>query len=402
MNFELAKQMILKSLPEPMGERVRFEAAGGRVLAEEVVAGMDVPPFRRAAVDGVALRSADVPGELAIIGECRAGGQAAGPIAAGQAVTITTGATVPEGADAVQMIEQVQLAPDGRRVMVPHPAAPGQNVVPRGFEAAAGATVLEIGRVLGPAEMAVLATFGHREVTVCRQPRVALIATGDELVEADVTPGPGQIRNSNTYSLTAQLGRLGIRPDYLGIAEDNLEDLRRKIAAGLEHDAVIISGGASVGPYDLVKNVFRELGIEIIFDQVAVRPGKPTIFARKGERLVFGLPGNPVSSFVSFENFVRPALGRMCGMRNPDLMHVRGELTANMRQAGGRTALLPALATWESSGWQIAPLPWKGSGDIIGFSNADALVIFPADRSEMAQSEKVEALLLPDYWMRRR
>jgi molybdopterin molybdotransferase len=250
--------------------------------------------------------------------------------------------------------------------------------------------------------MAVLATFGHREVTVCRQPRVALLATGDELVEADVTPGPGQIRNSNTYSLTAQLGRLGIRPDYLGIAADNLEDLRPKIASGLEHDAVIISGGASVGPYDLVKNVFRELGIEIIFDQVAVRPGKPTIFARKGERLVFGLPGNPVSSFVSFENFVRPALGRMCGMRNPDLMHVRGELTANMRQAGGRTALLPALATWESSGWQIAPLPWKGSGDIIGFSNADALVIFPGDRSEMAQSEKVEALLLPDYWMRRR
>jgi molybdopterin molybdotransferase len=402
MLFETAIETILSNIPAARTESVPFELALGRVLAEDVVASQDVPPFRRSAVDGIALACGDTPGELAISGEAHAGGEFSGPIGRGQCVRITTGAAVPDGADAVQMIENVQIAPDGKSVRTPNRLAPGANFVPRGYEAKSGDIVLGRGRILGPAEIAVLATFGYRNLTAFLPPRVAILATGDELVEFDETPAPGKIRNSNVHSLSAQVRRFGIEPRYLGIARDTMEDLRARIVAGLKYDILILSGGASVGPYDLVKDVFGELGIEVLFDRIAVRPGKPTIFARKEQNLIFGLPGNPVSSFVSFENFVRPALGRMCGMANPDLMRIHGLLAAGMKQNPGRMSFLPARTSWMDSGWKIDPLPWKGSGDIIGFSNADSLVIFPGDRAEMKEAEGAEALLLPDYGARRR
>jgi molybdopterin molybdotransferase len=405
ISIEDAYRLVVDNLPPRQAERVHFQAAQGRVLAEDLHAGMDIPPFNRAAVDGYALRSADVrsvPAVLAFAGEVRAGSEAVATLASCQAMTITTGAPVPAGADAVQMIEHTQSSPDGRRITVLQGIEPGQNIVPRGYEAATGATVLEAGRALGPAEIAVLATFGHTEVPVWRRPRVAVLATGDELVEVDSEPRNGQIRNSNAYSLTAQLHCLGIKPDYLGIARDNPADLRRKVTEGLDRDVLIISGGASIGPYDFVKSIFKEIGVDILFARVALRPGKPTVFGRRGNTLVFGLPGNPISSFVSFENFVRPALGRMCGLARPDLERVAGELQRTIRQAPGRTALMPAVVSWETSGWKIDPLLWKGSGDIISFSRANALVVFPHDRDSMDRGERVEALLLPDYFMRRR
>jgi molybdopterin molybdotransferase len=404
ISVEAAQGIIRDHLPAPRVERIYFQAALHRVLAESLPATMDLPPFDRAAVDGYALRSADVPVvpvDLELIGEIRAGGVPPAALRGGEAAAITTGAPVPAGADAILMMEHSHVSPDGRKVSILRPIGAGQNIVPRSFEAAAGEAALPAGRLLGPAEIAVLATFGYTEVAVFRRPRVALLATGDELIEVQEVPEHNQIRNSNAYSLTAQLKSLGIEPDYLGIAADNPDDLRVKIAAGLDHDVMIVSGGASVGPYDLVKGAFGELGIRILFDRVAVRPGKPTIFGRKDDHLIFGLPGNPVSSFVSFENFVRPALGRMCGLAHPELMRVAGELEATMRQTPGRTAFLPAIACLGAGGWNIGPLPWKGSGDILGFSRANALLIFPADRCEMARGERVEALLFSDFILRR-
>jgi molybdopterin molybdotransferase len=277
----------------------------------------------------------------------------------------------------------------------------GENIAPVGSEARAGERVLAAGQAVGPAEAAVLATFGCARVEVYRRPRVALLATGDELVETEAVPRPDQIRNSNAHSLRAQLALLGLEPEYLGIARDDPAELRLRLTEGLERDVLILTGGVSMGEYDFVKDVFRALDLEILFTKVAMKPGKPTVFARKGERLVFGLPGNPVSTFVSFENFVRPALGRICGLAHPELPRVRGELLRQMKQSPGRTAFLPALVEWRPGGWAIDPLPWKGSGDIIGFARANATVIFPAERDFMAQGEQVEAMLLGDFWRRR-
>lgn len=400
ITFEEAYRLVLGNLPACRAEKVHFEAALGRVLAEDLHADVDVPAFDRSAMDGYALRAADIvraPVELELVGEVRAGNSTDARIEPNEAMAITTGAPVPAGADAVQMLEHSQRSPDGRRITIQRVAVPGENIVPRGLEAAAGQKVLEAGRRLGPAEIAVLAMFGCSQVAVWQRPRVALLVTGDELVEVEQTPLTGQIRNSNAYSLAGQLKCFGIEPDYLGIARDDPAELRRKVEEGLDRDVMVISGGASVGPYDLVKMVFGELGIEIVFARVAIRPGRPTIFARKGKTLIFGLPGNPVSSFVSFENFVRPVIGRMCGFARPDLPRIEGELQGTMEQAWGRTSFLPAIVSWECGSWKINPLPWKGSGDIIGFSRSNALVIFPRDRGLMARGERVEALLLPDF-----
>ena len=399
---EQALQIVLANLPPRRVEQIALAAALGRVLASDVVADSNVPPFRRSAVDGFAVRAADVssaPAPLRITGEVRAGGGVELRLGAGEAVAIMTGAPVPEGADAVQMVEHSRRDAPGE-VVICKPVRAGENIAPLGSEAAAGETVLGAGRVVGPAEAAILATFGRARVEVYARPRVAQLATGDELVEVDGTPRPDQIRNSNSHSLKAQLGLLGIEAEYLGIARDDPDELRRRMVEGLERDVLILTGGVSMGEYDFVKEVFQELGLQILFTRVAMKPGKPTVFARKGDRLVFGLPGNPVSTFVSFENFVRPALGRICGLARPDLPRVRGELLRDMKQTPGRTAFLPAWAQWQATGWTVEPLRWKGSADIIGFARANATVIFPAERDFIARGDQVEAMLLADFALR--
>ena len=405
ISIEEAQRVILENLPARRKEEVHFQAALGRVLADDLRAGMDIPPFDRAAMDGYALRATDAAGapvELELTGVLRAGSDVFSSIGPGQAMAIMTGAAVPTGADAVQMLEHARLSEDGERVAILKAPEPWENVVRRGREAPAGKVVLEPGRVIGPAEIAVLATFGRTRVSVWRRPGVAVLATGDELIEVEGTPRGGQIRNSNAYSLIAQLRFLGIEPQYLGIAPDEPSELRRRVAAAMENDILIVSGGASAGKYDFVKTILQELGIRILFSRVAIRPGKPTVFARKGDALVFGLPGNPVSSFVSFETFVRPAIGRLCGFASPDLARVAGALSSAITQPPGRTSYMPATASWVGDGWRIEPLPWNGSGDIISFARANALLIFPADRDSLAGGERVEALLLPDFLRRSR
>ncbi len=400
---EEALRRIQVSLPVPAIETIDFQSAHGRVLAECLTATGDIPPFDKSAVDGYALRAADVgsvPAELRCAGESRAGSGRELALGPGEAVSIMTGAPVPDGADAVQMVEKTSRSSDGSRVTILNEVHTGENIVPRGSEASTGKAVLEAGRYLGPAEAAILAMFGYRQLRVFRRPSVALASTGDELVEVDRAPGPGQIRNSNAPSVAAQLRLLGLQAEYLGIARDDKAEIRRVVADGLRRDVLILTGGVSVGAYDFVEEILLEAGLEIIFSGVAVRPGKPTVFARQGGRLVFGLPGNPISSFVSFELFVRPALEQISGFSSAGLFRVTGRLSLRVKHKSERTSFLPARLSWDESGWEIEPLPWKGSSDIIGFSRSNGLLILPQGTKAIAEGEWIEAVLLPDFWQR--
>jgi len=405
ISVEEALGILLSNLPERRIEQVPFRSALGRVLAEAIVATSDIPPFRRSAVDGYAVHASDVrnaPVELVLAGESRAGGGMPGRLGTGETLSIMTGAPVPEGADAVQMVELCKPAAAGGKIVITQPVRAHDNIAPRGSESREGETVLESGHRIGPAEIAAMATFGYSRAAVYRKPSVAIFATGDELVEFDQVPRPDQIRNSNAYCLASQLQLMGLEADYLGIVRDDKEALRQTMRAGLERDVLIITGGVSMGTYDLVQDVFQDLGLEILFSKVAIKPGKPTVFARRGNNLIFGLPGNPISALITFECFVRPVLGRLCGMAHPELPRMKGELLADMKQSPGRTAFLPAWVTWEDDGWKVDPLLWKSSADIIGFTRANATFIFPKNRDFLGKGEIVELMLLPDFFVRQR
>ncbi len=400
ISVEEARGLVMANLPPRRVVDCDFQDTLDRVLAEDIVAGTDIPPFCRSMMDGYAIRSADasvVPVQLVLIGESRAGKGFDAPLGMGQAVAIMTGAPVPRGADAVQAIEHSGISEDHRSVIILKAVKPGENITQVGAEVSRGDVVLEAGRFIGPPEVAILASLGVCRTRVFRPPRVATIATGDELVEPEHVPLPDQIRNSNAYSLRAQLRQIGIAAEYLGIASDNEDSLKAMMQEGLKRDVLIMTGGVSVGAYDRVKSTFREMGLTIIFEKVAMRPGKPTVFARTEDHILFGLPGNPLSTFVAFENFVRPALGYLCGFNTPGLPRIRGILGHDMKQHPGRTSFLPARAAWDPGGWKIDPIQWKGSADVFGFARGNALVIFPAGSSWMRSGESVEALLLPDY-----
>ena len=405
ISVEEAQELLVSNLPDPRVEQMPFQSSLGYVLAGDLRATRNVPPFLKSSMDGYALIAADVestPVELKVVGKSRAGGGMPGRIKNGEAMSIMTGAPMPGGADAVQIVEKTQISADGKKVTILEPVEAGANVVEPGFEAKEGEIVIPAGRLIGPAEIAVMATFGHCHVKVYGKPSVALLATGDELVEFHETPRMDQIRNSNAYCLINQLLLLGIQADYLGIARDDRDELRSKILSGLQHDVLIITGGVSMGEYDLVNGIFRELEFKVLFSKVAIRPGKPTVFARKGQTLIFGLPGNPVSALIAFECFVRPALGRMSGMKKAELPRMQGELLSEVRQIPGRTAFLPAWAFWEKEGWKVEPLPWKNSADIIGFARANATFIFPREKDLLRRGDRVELMLLPDFVVRQR
>jgi molybdopterin molybdotransferase len=405
ISVEEALGILLSNLPERKVEQVPFQAALGRILAETLIATSDIPPFHRSAVDGYAVIASDsqnAPIELTLIGESRAGGGMPGRLHSGETMAIMTGAPVPDGADAIQMVEFCKPATGGGKIAILRPVKAGDNFARRGHEAKTGESVLEAGHRIGPAEIAVMATFGYSRVRVYRKPHVAIFATGDELVEFHQTPRPDQIRNSNAYCLASQLKLMDLDADYLGIVRDDKEELRRQMLAGLERDVLIITGGVSMGEYDFVHHVFRDLGLEILFSKVAIKPGKPTVFARKNDKLIFGLPGNPISALITFECFVRPVLGRLCGLKNPELPRMRGELLSDMRQSPGRTAFMPAWVFWKEDGWKVEPLSWKSSADIVGFTGANATFIFPKNRDFLGKGETVELMLLPDFFARQR
>ncbi len=378
----------------PSNEQVELAFALGRVLAREIAADRDYPPFDRSTRDGFAVRTADLanlPATLRLAGEIKAGDAwAGGALGAGECVQIMTGAAVPPGADAVVMIEHTR--PSKTEVLFERAAEQGQNIVPRGSEARAGQELLGSGQRLGYAELALAAQVGAARVEVFRQPRVALLSTGDEVVDIAVQPGPFQIRNSNCVSLAAQAELAGAEPLVLGNAPDRIEDLRRLIDQGLATDALVLSGGVSMGKYDLVETVLRDLGTEFHFDAVAIRPGRPAVFGVCRGKPVFGLPGNPVSTMVTFELFVVPALDLLSGTAPRPLALFHAKLANPVKQKAALTHFLPARVSWPSGEAVVEELPWQGSGDIVALAQANCFLVVRDARLAMAAGELCEVL----------
>jgi molybdopterin molybdotransferase len=399
--LEEAQAIVLSNTPRLPDEEVDFQKAPGRVLAEDIVSDMDLPPFPRSMMDGYALRSEDAttsPTRLDVVGVIPAGTFPSFRIESGQAAQIMTGAPVPDGADAVQIVEVTRVV--GDQVEILEPVQPDQYVVARGSEVKLGDVVLKKGTHLDPAAVAVAATAGRVRLKVGRKPRVAVMATGDELVPPSEKPGPGQIRNSNGFSLAVQARMVGAQVTYLGVADDDTESLEGLIRSGLTHDVLLMSGGVSMGSLDLVEDVLTALGVKVLIDKVAVKPGKPTVFgvAPKGN-IVFGLPGNPVSTMVGFELFVRPAMAKMEGSEKPWRPYLQAVLTGPLASRGPRRAFLPGWL--EPSGEAELPLAHpittRGSGDIVAFSKANALIVLPESLDRLEAGEGVQVYPLDSF-----
>jgi molybdopterin molybdotransferase len=392
LSFTDARQKVIEVVtamrPRPTIEKIELGRAAGRVLAERLAADRDYPPFDRSTRDGFAIRSADAAAAgatLRRIGEVKAGSAFDGVLASGECVQIMTGAPVPAGADAVVMIEQTRMQED--RVTLERSAAPGQNIVPRGNEARAGQDLLLAGTRLGYAEIALAAQSGHDLVRAFVPPRVAILSTGDEVVDVSAQPGPFQVRNGNSLALEVLTTLAGGRPHSLGNAPDERGELRRRIRMGLEADVLVLSGGVSAGKYDLVETVLAELGAETFFDAVAIRPGRPAVFCQCGGKPVFGLPGNPVSTMVTFELFVLPALDLLGGApaRPPGMLGAR--LTHAVHEKPGMTHFLPAQVDSSRGEPEVSVLPWQGSGDTVTIAKANAFLVVPAERPDWEAGE---------------
>jgi molybdopterin molybdotransferase len=364
----------------------------GFALAQEIRTDREYPPFDRSTRDGYAVRSSEATqgASLPCIGEIKAGDTVTAPLATGTCIQIMTGAAVPAGADAVVMIEFTKRT--GERVTFERATAAHQNIVPRGSEARAGDLALGAGTRLGYAELALAAQVGAAEMICARKPRVAILSTGDEVVPITEKPGPFHIRNSNSVSLAAQVRLAGGDPVVLGNARDRVEDLAAKIEQGLNEDILVLSGGVSMGKYDLVETVLTSLGAEFFFDAVAIRPGKPAVFGRCRNTLVFGLPGNPVSTMVTFQLFVTPAIDRQSGAMARPLPFLEATLTHPLKEKTGLTHFVPARAEWPGTSPEVHALRWQGSGDIGALAEANCFLVIPADRQDIAAGEKVSVL----------
>ena len=399
LSFEDARQVVEEhalQLPPGRVERLELLEAVGRVLAEPIHADRDFPPFARAARDGYAVRAADlteVPAQLEVVGEIRAGAffDIPGGLAPGQAVAIMTGAPAPRGSDAVVMVEYTIAR--GNRVEVVRSIAPQENIVAQGSEARAGDLLLPPGSRLDEAATAIAVAVGKSRVQVYRKPAVAVMATGDEIVSIETVPGPTQIRNSNSYSLAAQILAAGAQPRCLPVAPDQADRLRELLVAGLESDLLLVAGGVSMGKYDLVERVLAELGAELFFTGSEIQPGRPIVFGRIRDRYFFGLPGNPVSTMVTFELFVRPMLAALSGMKIRKPVFVYARLRAEIKSKTGLKRFLPAILSGAFERAEVELAGWHGSGDIASVARANCYLVIPPDRPHITAGEWVPVLL---------
>ncbi len=368
----------------------------GYVLAEEIRSDREYPPFDRSTRDGYAVRATEAGAgkTLRCVGEIKAGDTVSEELAESGCVQIMTGAAVPVGADAVVMIEFT--ARESETVTFQREAKAGQNIVARGSEAKAGDLALRPGARLGYAELAIAAQVGAVNLLCYQKPRVAILSTGDEVVPITEVPGPFHIRNSNSVSLGAQVRLAGGEPVLLGNAGDRVEDLAAKIELGLREDMLVLSGGVSMGKYDLVESVLKSMGAEFFFDAVAIRPGKPTVVGRVKERLVFGLPGNPVSTMVTFQLFAVPAMDVLSGAEARALPLLEATLGEALHEKSGLTHFLPARIEWDGGRAEVKALAWRGSGDIGALSRANCFLVVPAEREELAVGERVTVLVRGD------
>ena len=396
-----AIQIIRQQAMVLPSEKVKIQFALGRVLAQDVVADSDLPPFDRSQMDGYAVRAEDVkyaPVRLRIAGESAAGRGWHNQLEEGHAVRIMTGAPVPVGADSVQQVELTHELRDGSVVELLESVELGKSIVKRGAEIKADEMVLNAGTTINAAMMAVLAAFGYAKVEVSRKPRVGILATGTELVPIDQKPGQDQIRDSNNYSIGAYAELAGAVVERLPLSGDETSLLKKQIADAAERcDVIVTSGGVSMGVYDVTKSALKELDAEIFFERVALRPGKPTVFARlPNGTLVFGLPGNPVSVSVTFNLFARAALLAMQGATEPVLKQETAALAKSVKGTTERESYLPAQLTTNDDGQLIAfPLKWGGSSDFVAFAVATALVIIPANVKSVEAGSLVNVVRLP-------
>ena len=370
-------------------ERISALDAAGRILAEPILADRDYPQLPRSARDGFAVRSADLPGELTIIGEVRAGEIFHGAIGPGQTVEIMTGAPLPDGADAVVMVEHTQR--DGDRVLIDRTQASGDNFNPRGAGAKAGARLMEAGTRLGYAEIALLATVGKERITAYQKPQVAILPTGDEVVDVGASPEPFQIRNSNAWSMAVQTARAGATPVILETARDNYESTLKQIKKGLESDLLLLSGGVSAGKYDIVEKVLADLGAEFYFTRVLIQPGQPLVFGIVQGKFFLGLPGNPASTMVTLEIFARAAIELLCGISESTLPLLQCELARDFRQKTGLTRFLPAFVSADGS--TVEPLSWVGSGDVVAMTRANAYLVSDPEREHWSAGDLIRVIL---------
>lgn len=393
-----ALERILQAVEPLPVEQVPLAQALGRTLAEAVVAGEDLPPFANSAMDGYALRAADTvearpeaPRALRMIGEVPAGGEASRSVGPGEAMRIFTGAPLPSGADAV--VPQEDTRREEGWVLVLRPVRRSENVRPRGEDVQAGQRVLEAGLRLGPAEVGILAALGWAQVPVHRRPRVGIVTTGSELVEVGEPLKPGQVRDSNAYSLAALVVENDAEVDGVMRVADRAEALHRAFDALAEADLLLTVGGVSVGDYDLVKPVVQERG-EILFWRLAIKPGKPLLFALLEGKPLLGLPGNPVSAMVTFEKFARPALWKMMGRRRWERPRVPTRLTHPYRSSPQREEFVRAQTRWTPEGFRSTLTGAQGSGRISSMLGANSLVSIPLGRGEVGPEDILEAELI--------
>jgi molybdopterin molybdotransferase len=401
LTFEDARRVVEEqaALVQASGEEyVDLLDAAGRVLLEPVAADRDLPPFPRSTRDGYAVRSADVaqlPATLDVIGEIKAGEKLERiprNIAPGQTVSIMTGAPVPAGADAVVMVEYSSQR--GKLVEITKSVVAGENIVARGAEARAGGRLLDRGVRLNAAAVALAASVGKSKLQVYQRPRVAVLTTGDEIVGVDATPGPTQIRNSNSYSLAAQVRRTGAEAVLLPVAPDESKGLGCLIQEGLKSDLLLMTGGVSMGRYDLVEQVLSEMRAEFFFTGAKIQPGRPVVFGkaagshRQGPgTYFFGLPGNPVSTMVTFELFARPILEALSGQSPSKLSFLHVRLKSEIRIKTGLKRFLPAVLSGEFEQSEVELVTWQGSGDIAATARANCYIVIPADRELIPAGE---------------
>jgi len=399
INYEEARALALSALKTRPPESVLLAEALGRTLARDIKARENIPPFNKATMDGYALRAEDIRAagkdaavELEVLEDLPAGRVSRKSVGRGQAVRIMTGAPLPKGADAVVMVEDTEKS--GGRVKVRREVKPGINIGQAGEDLKKSELVLERGAVIGPAETGLLAAAGLALIPVVRRPKLAVIATGDEIVEPGERKAAGQIRNSNGPALLALALRTGADAKYLGIARDRSSSLRAKLARAKGADILVLTGGVSVGDYDLVRDELRTAGVKPVFWQVRIKPGKPVYFGRRGSQLVFGLPGNPASAMVTFLLFVQPAIERLLGRTNPGPRGGRAVLTEDVVLKPGRTQFLRGVLDAEGPVLTVAPYPDQKSGVLRSMVRSQVLIVVPADVKRLEKGRDVEILFM--------
>jgi molybdopterin molybdotransferase len=397
LSFEEARRTVEREAAKinvgaNVSVRASLRESANRILAEDILADRDLPPFPRSTRDGYAIRSSDRE-TLKLVAEIRAGITEKLPtIKQGECAAIMTGAPLPPGADAVVMIEHTSA--EGTTITLQRAIKPGENVVPQGSEAKKGDVLLKKGAKLTPAVLAVAASAGKSELKVFAHPKVAVLSTGDELVEIAQQPAPTQIRNSNSYSLAAQIMQAGGEPVILPIAPDETDRLRELIEEGLRSDLLLLSGGVSMGKHDLVEPVLQELKAEFFFTGAKIQPGKPVVFGRARENYFFGLPGNPVSTLITFQLFAKPIVEALAGAAPQPLRFLQARLKSEVEVKPGLTRFLPATLSGSMDGTEVELVKWQGSGDVVSAAKADCYIVVPESASGFPNGALINVLLI--------